>query len=220
MNLGMALEERLSKAKYLSRTGSPGSYNYKYKQAKGTFGKKPKESLARRTTKKEAAQKDVKISDKYKSIVKVMNPTDVATVKNAIAQGFKPDSPKELAEAAIRIQSDLYEDDYKYKREDYYALEEEAWGKMTDEEQITALADWYGDEDYKKEAKEMSRDERFEIYAETIHEMADDISGNEMADLMYGSPEQTLKESPEMLAMVLTGDASSYMDEQEEKYKK
>lgn len=218
MNLETALEERLGKAKYLSRTGSPGDYRYKYKQAKGTFGKKPKESLARRTAKKEAAQKDVKISDKYKSVVRGMNPTDVVTLKNAMAQGFKPDSPLKLAETAINIQAGIYEDDSSYKRDDYYELEKEAWSKMTDEEQRETLIENYGDEDF--DIGEMSKEKLWDFYSENLYDLADEISGKEMADLMYGSPEQTLKESPEMLAMVLTDDASSYMDEQEEKYKK
>ena len=39
MTLEKAVKERLEKAKYIKRTGSPGSYKYQYKEGKGIKGK-------------------------------------------------------------------------------------------------------------------------------------------------------------------------------------
>ncbi len=214
------LSERiLEKAKYQSKKrGAKGRWIYKYGTVKGKVPKVSLYAKQQRKKKAEAAGEKRGVEHIPKEYKKIMNKLSAGTFKNlqtASAHGMKLPTVKALAEESWKIQADIFNDDHKYKREVYSDMVVEEYNKMSEGALRDEIREYYGgSEEEEKELKKMTKEDMVSELTGDISDRADELSGEEVMESVYGSPEQMVKEGDlSLMEMTLEMKIDNYLDE-------
>lgn len=200
--------------KYLSKKmGSGGRYIYKYRPGhpkQSLHSKQVEEGRAQKKGEEELMRTRIVVNKLMGSVIGAMEKDDKHNLHVAVGQGMKVPSFKKLAEEAWESEADMLNEDYKDKREVYRDVHMEAVQKMTNEKIDEELTDML--EVPKEELKKMSRADKVEALTENDNEMADDMNGSDILEMMYKNVNDYAKENLGRLGSVLAGYAQSYMD--------